>query len=347
VTPAALIVLASLVLVPPAATSSDAQAKDAPFRIVVLAGEDSVNVIQQKTAVAPLVEVRDRNNNPVSGAVVTFAIQGGKAAAFQGGAATMTVATNAAGQAAAAGLTPLTTGAVNISVSAAVQGQVVTAAITQVNVLTAAEAAAAAGASGAGAGGGAGGGSGAAAGGGAAGGGGGLSATTIAVVGGIAAAGAVVATQVVDSGGGDTYRGTFSFTGTYNFGACSSQQNYSGTLVIELDSSSGSVSGRADIEDGIEQITATTCSGQSVGRVGNGAWGMDDGAVTGTTSSIAVDIHDNVQSITAGVTVDRTFKFTGALSGTTITGQAEMVWISSTPGYPVVPMRAPITLTKQ
>jgi hypothetical protein len=97
----------------------------------------------RKTAVAPLVEVRDRNNNPVSGVAVTFAVQGGKAAAFQGGAATMTVATNAAGQAVAAGFTPLTAGAVNISVEAAIQGQVVTAAITQVNVMTAAEAAAA------------------------------------------------------------------------------------------------------------------------------------------------------------------------------------------------------------
>ena len=127
------------------ATVEPAAGQAAPYKIVVLAGEDSVNVIQQKTAVAPLVEVRDRNNQPVSGAVVTFAVQGGKAAAFQGGATTMTIATNAAGQAAATGLTPLTAGAVNISVEAAVQGQVVTAAITQVNVMTAAEVAAAAG----------------------------------------------------------------------------------------------------------------------------------------------------------------------------------------------------------
>ena len=54
---------------------------------------------------------------------------------------TMTFATNAAGQAWRAGFTPLTAGAVNISIEAAMQGQVVTAAITQVNVMTAAEAA--------------------------------------------------------------------------------------------------------------------------------------------------------------------------------------------------------------
>jgi len=317
-----------------------------PFTIVVLAGEDSVNVIQQKTAVAPLVEVRDRNNNPVSGAVVTFAIQGGKAAAFQGGAATMTVTTTAAGQAAAAGLTPLTTGAVNISVSAAVQGQVVTAAITQVNVMTAAEAAAAAaGAGGAGAGGGGAGGSGAAAGGGAAGGGGGLSATTIAIVGGVAAAGAVAATQVV-GGSGDVYQGTFSLVGTTTAGTCFRTDTYGGTLVIELESATGSIGGHAEIKDGTGVVSAATCPGVSVGPIGDGKWGMPDGSVNGTESSIVFNSHDNVQSLAAGIRLDRTFKFTGALSGTTITGQVDMVWIPSNGGQ-YAPMRSPITLTKQ
>jgi hypothetical protein len=329
---------------------SVALAQEGPFKIVVLAGEDSVNVIQQKTAVAPLVEVRDRNNNPVSGAVVTFAIQGGKAAAFQGGAATITVTTGAAGQAAAAGLTPLATGAVNISVSAAVQGQVVTAAITQVNVMTAAEAAAAASASGAGAGagGGAGGGSGAAAGGGAAGGtGGGLSATTIAIVGGAVAAGAVAATQVV-GGSGDAYQGTFSMNGTVNFATCFRTDHYAGTLVLELESTSGSVSGHGEIKEDttVGEIAATNCPGISPGPMGDGKWGMPDGPVTGTESNIVFESHDNVQSLAPGIRLDRTFKFTGALSGSTITGKVEMAWIPQ-PGGLFVPMTSPITLTKQ
>lgn len=46
------------------------------LKIIVVAGEDAVNIIQQKTAVAPIVEVRDRNDNPVAGALVTFSIQG-------------------------------------------------------------------------------------------------------------------------------------------------------------------------------------------------------------------------------------------------------------------------------
>src|ERR1700685_1731831 len=43
------------------------------LRIVVLEGEDGVNIIKKKTAVKPVVEVRNRNNLPVGGAVVTFA----------------------------------------------------------------------------------------------------------------------------------------------------------------------------------------------------------------------------------------------------------------------------------
>ena len=44
-----------------------AQAPAQSLRIVVLEGEGAVNIIQQKTAVRPLVEVRDSNNLPVPG----------------------------------------------------------------------------------------------------------------------------------------------------------------------------------------------------------------------------------------------------------------------------------------
>jgi hypothetical protein len=166
------------------------------LRIVVVQGEDAVNIIQQKTAVAPIVEIRDRNNLPVAGATVTFSI-GGQGASF-GGLSTLTVTTNAAGQAAAVGFTPTAAGAIQINASALVQGQALTATITQTNVMTAAQAVGAAGAtSGAGSGGGAAGGGGAAAG------GGGISGTTIGIVGGAVAAvggGALIATQVAGGG---------------------------------------------------------------------------------------------------------------------------------------------------
>jgi hypothetical protein len=319
-----------------------------PFKIVVLAGEESVNVIQQKTAVAPLIEVRDRNNVPVPGAMVTFAVQGGKAAAFQGGASSLTIATNAAGQAAATGFTPMTAGAVNISVQATVQGQVVTAAISQVNVMTAAEAAAAA--SGAGAGGGAGSSAGAGAGtGGGAAGGGGLSATTLGIVGGAVAAGAVVATQALGDEGKTVFSGQFSMNVTLQFGGCARQENYSGQLELQLDSISGSISGNAEIMDASGAVTATTCTGPiGVGPIGSGRWGMPNGPVSGTESSMLFQVSDVVPSLDGnGITIARSFKFTGALSGSTITGQIEMSWRNSQPNFPPMDMKTTVTLQKQ
>src|SRR5262245_51857407 len=118
-----------------------AAAQAAALKIVVVEGEGAVNIIQQKTAVAPMVEVRDRNDQPVSGAVVRFAIHKGRAA-FNG-ARTLSVTTDALGRATATGLTPLGNGPLQIGASAAFQGQTATIAIAQTNVLTAAQASAA------------------------------------------------------------------------------------------------------------------------------------------------------------------------------------------------------------
>ena len=180
------------------------------LRVVVIEGEDAVNIVQQQTAVRPVVEVRDRNNLPVAGAVVTFSIEGGKAASF-GGVSTLTVATNAAGQAAVTGMTPATAGAFQIQVSAAFQGQVATATIAQTNVMTAAQAAAAGAATGSGSAGSAGGGGAGSAGGAAGGaGGGGLSATTIGIVAAAVGGGALAATQLTkDDGAVGVYTGPF------------------------------------------------------------------------------------------------------------------------------------------
>ena len=168
------------------ATTAAAQPKP-QLRIVVIEGEGAVNIIQQRTAVAPVIEVRDRNDLPVAGATVTFTIQGGgKTAAFASGSQTLTVTTDAAGRAVAAAVNPLSSGTVQIQAAAAFQGQTAAATITQTNVMTAAQAGALA----------------ASAGGGAAGGGGGLSGGAIAGIAGgaAAAAGAVVLTQKSDEG---------------------------------------------------------------------------------------------------------------------------------------------------
>lgn len=186
-----------------AASSSTAHAaQSAPppksgLTIAVIAGEDAINVIQQKTAVAPIVEIRDRNNQPIAGATVRFSIQGGRAT-FNG-ARMISLTSDAAGRAAVTGMTPTGSGAFQITASAAYQGQTAAVTIAQTNVLTAAEAAGATGASSAG-------GTGGAAGGGS---GGGLSLTTIGIVGGAVAGGAIVATQVVAQGGVAIYEGDF------------------------------------------------------------------------------------------------------------------------------------------
>jgi PEGA domain len=135
-----------------AAVRAQLTAAAPPLKIVVLEGEGAVNIIQQKTAVVPVIEVRDRNDQPVSGALVRFAIQKGRAT-FNG-ARTLTATTDALGRATATGLTPIGGGPLQIGASAAFQGQTAAITIAQTNVLTAAQAAAAGGSGTAGGGGG-------------------------------------------------------------------------------------------------------------------------------------------------------------------------------------------------
>lgn len=302
-------------------------APPAALRIVVLEGEDAVNIVQQKTAVRPLVEVRDRNNLPVAGATVTFTIGGGQPAAFAGGVQTLTVTTNAAGQAAATGFNVLGPGAVQIQAQAAFQGQVATAAISQTNFATAA-AASQAGAS-AGASGGAGGSTSGAAGG-AAGGGGGISGTTIGIVGAAVAGGAVAATQVAgrgDDGGGSGRRfsgpisGQFVMTtttssqgGTFT---CVSTRAISGTITITL--RDGNANGRLETTGTQQEISVT---GQQCSPLTNPSVPFNHaGDVTGGPANLTFTSETSSTSTTgATVTVTVTTKFAGSLSGDTITG---------------------------
>lgn len=117
-----------------------AQMQSRGLTIVIVDGEDAVNIIQQNTAVVPVVEVRDRNNVPIAGAAVTFSIRG-KSATFASGGNSVTMVTDAAGRAAAVGLAPTTAGPVSISVSATFQGETAALTISQSNVITAADAA--------------------------------------------------------------------------------------------------------------------------------------------------------------------------------------------------------------
>ena len=303
------------------------QAQAPPLRIVVLAGEGAVNIIQQKTAVRPLVEVRDRNNVPVAGATVTFTIGGGQPAAFAGGVHTLTVTTNAAGQAAASGFNALGPGAVQMQVQAAFQGQLATAAISQTNFATAA-AASQAGAS-------TGGSTGAASGGAAGGGGGGISGTTIGIIGGAVAGGAVAATQLTrksdeggDGDGGVSFSGSFNGQLQYNTvtssasgsTTCVSMQSLNGTLKMTL--RDGNTNGRAEMT-GTRQETSFTSSPFCSAQPGNLSLSLNE-SVSGGPSNITFSGGSTGTGQTpnggGSVTVTETWKFQGSLSGGVITG---------------------------
>lgn len=303
-------------------------AQNGGLKIVVLEGEDGVNIIQQKTAVRPLVEVRDRNNLPVPGALVTFSIEGGKAATF-GGASTLTVATNAAGQAAVTGLTPSAAGAFQIQVQAAFQGQLATATIAQTNVLTAAQAAAA-GAAGSGgsasgsAGGGSAGTSGAAGGGAA--GGGGLSATTIGIVGAAVGGGALVATKVAKA---DEPKGPSSFSGPFTgqivstiigVETCVVTRTVNATMQVTLDAQSATaVSGKGEFS-GTDTVISQTCNGPTSTGSFRQAF-----TLTGSPSSLGfretrTETRPADFDPTQTVTSTTNIAFQGSLSGGVITG---------------------------
>lgn len=262
------------------------QAAAPPLRIVVIEGEGAVNIIQQKTAVAPVIEVRDRNDQPVAGATVNFVVRGGRAA-FSG-ARTLTVTTNAAGRAAAAGFTPSGTGALQIGATATFQGQTAAAVtIAQTNVMTAAEAAALSSASAGGSGGGAAGGAGA-------GGGGGLSTTTLAVIGGAVAGGAIVAKETVFSG--LVFEGRFSGvlphsnSGVPGVIPCAVNEAQTGTLRMEFDTTDGSVRGVMSVDDTEIQISPGTCATGS----GRDHFPMEGGTVTGTRDNLTgTGRHEN------------------------------------------------------
>ena len=170
-------------------TSTSSADTNASLKIVVLEGEDGVNIIKKKTAVKPVVEVRDRNDSPVAGIAVKFLLpQSGPGGTFAHGAKTLTVMTDSAGRATVTSFKPAGAGSFHIEVTASTPGQPpATATIGQTNYLTVAAAQAA----------GAGGAAGAAT--------GGIStglAVGIAAAVGAAAVGAIVAAKTIGGGGG-------------------------------------------------------------------------------------------------------------------------------------------------
>jgi hypothetical protein len=106
----ALLVVSLLLLEPAVSLKAQSTPESTPpssLQIVILDGEGALNNIQQRTAREPIVQVQDEKHRPLAGALVLFAIHGGAGgatAAFEGGASTLSVFTDANGVAHAAGL---------------------------------------------------------------------------------------------------------------------------------------------------------------------------------------------------------------------------------------------------
>ncbi len=121
------------------------QSTEAPeLKINVLEGEDGVNIIKTKTAVKPVVEVRDKNNLPVASAYITFfAPESGPHVTFANGRSTYSTLTDANGRATVHVMKPVGPGRFMIKVMASFQGETATATIAQTNYSTLAAATAA------------------------------------------------------------------------------------------------------------------------------------------------------------------------------------------------------------
>ena len=308
-----LLLLLSLTIVSPAQTT---------LRIVVVEGEGAVNVVQQKSAVAPVIEVRDRNDQPVAGAAVTFVIRAGRAS-FNG-ARSVNITTNAAGRAVATGLTPTGSGPLQIGASAAFQGQTAAATIAQTNVLTATEAATGAGA--------AAGGSGSAAGGGSAGVGGGLSNSALLGVVGAAAGGTVLAVEKVTGEdpkpatvvGSYAGQGTFTYTTFFpgRTSACVRTEDVSGTLTLTFEESeSGAISGSGSttLRETIVALTAA-CTQSFLGASTTTAWTLQG---TGGSQNLTFTAQQPfTRQVLAGGSFSglHTLTFTGNLANGVVSG---------------------------
>jgi len=105
------------------------------LHIEIIDGEGFTNNIKKRVARDPVVEVRDRNNKPVAGATVSFLLPStGPSGSFANGSKLLTVLTNQNGRAIATALKPnQVAGAFKINITASLQGQTATTAITQTN----------------------------------------------------------------------------------------------------------------------------------------------------------------------------------------------------------------------
>ena len=106
------------------------------LKVNVLEGEGTRNSIRNRSAVAPIVEVKDAADKPVVGAEVVFQLPlGGPGGVFNGWLRSQTVRTDENGKATVTGYTPNTeAGRYNVKVTATSGSQTGSAVISQINV---------------------------------------------------------------------------------------------------------------------------------------------------------------------------------------------------------------------
>ncbi|MBV9157713.1 MAG: hypothetical protein JO097_15725 [Acidobacteriaceae bacterium] len=112
----------------------------AALRIVILEGDNAANVVHAQ-AVKPVIEVRDQNNAPVAGAMVTFSTPSdGPGAIFPTGSRQTTVMTDDTGRATLLSAIAVNPGPFQYQIAATFRGLQASAVISQNNYPTAAAA---------------------------------------------------------------------------------------------------------------------------------------------------------------------------------------------------------------
>jgi hypothetical protein len=107
------------------------------LKIEIVNGDNVTNNARKRVAQPLVVEVHDRNNRPVAGALVVFASPtNGPSATFAGGSHVLSLTTDQAGRVAATGMKAnKVAGSYKINVTASSNGRTATATIANTNII--------------------------------------------------------------------------------------------------------------------------------------------------------------------------------------------------------------------
>jgi hypothetical protein len=135
-----LLVVAFSALPAPEANAADS------LKVIVVDGDEAANIVAERIAAEPVIEVRDKDDRRVPGAVVRFVIRKTRdrlVASFGNGQTEVRTLTDFEGRAAVNAVTPVEPGSFQIDVDVSYRGQTGKAVIRQTNFQTSAQAKAA------------------------------------------------------------------------------------------------------------------------------------------------------------------------------------------------------------